>query len=201
LHWVTLSSVSATGSGIPAPALSCRLPDGTPLLVRRLMPADVPRLTALIRGGDPVSAAQPATPLLAEPAHAETLRRFLEGVGHHDRLALVAATPDGHAVGLAGAERLRSDPTVAEVAVVVAAGWQRRGVGTLLVTALARAAVEDGIRRFTALVGAARVPMSRLLARLGAPVTERVTHPLTEIEIELPPAAALVLPGNEVAPG
>jgi GNAT superfamily N-acetyltransferase len=85
--------------------------------------------------------------------------------------------------------------------VVVAAGWQRRGVGTLLVTALARAAVEDGIRRFTALVGAARVPMSRLLARLGAPVTERVTHPLTEIEIELPPAAALVLPGNEVAPG
>ncbi|HLZ36300.1 MAG TPA: GNAT family N-acetyltransferase [Mycobacteriales bacterium] len=185
--------MTATAFGTPVPALSCRLPDGTPLLVRPLVHRDVPRLVALVSG------AEPDAPLLAEPAHAETLRRFLEDVGHRDRLVLVAATLDGHAVGLAGAERVRSDRTVAEVAVAVAAGWQRRGVGTLLVTALARAAAEDGVRRFTALVRAARDPVSRLLGAVGAPVTERPAHGLTEIEIELPPAAELVPPGSEVS--
>lgn len=185
--------MTATASGTPVPALSCRLPDGTPLLVRPLVHRDVPRLVALVSG------AEPDAPLLAEPAHAETLRRFLEDVGHRDRLVLVAATLDGHAVGLAGAERVRSDRTVAEVAVAVAAGWQRRGVGTLLVTALARAAAEDGVQRFNALVRAARDPVSRLLGAVGAPVTERPAHGLTEIEIELPPAAELVPPGSEVS--
>jgi CRP-like cAMP-binding protein len=61
-----------------------------------------------------------------------------------------------------------ADPTVAEVAFIVGDEYQRRGIGTFLLEALAVAARSDGIRRFTARVLSDNVPMRRILDQYGA---------------------------------
>ena len=54
--------------------------------------------------------------------------------------------------------RLHDDPEAAEVAIVVADDWQRRGVGSPLSELLAARARGRGIRRFTATMAATTCP-------------------------------------------
>jgi RimJ/RimL family protein N-acetyltransferase len=75
--------------------------------------------------------------------------RHLAHVDGLDRVALVAERPDGRPVGIARYVRDPRDAGAAEVAVAVVDGWQRRGVGKQLVTALAAWARGVGVRRFT----------------------------------------------------
>ena len=62
--------------------------------------------------------------------------------------------------------RLHQDPEAAEVAIVVADDWHRRGVGTALTEQLAAEARRLGIRRFTATMAADNVAAHRLMGRL-----------------------------------
>ena len=80
------------------------------------------------------------------------VRRALLAVDGWDHVALVAVSGRGEPVGIA---RLIRDPVrshEAEIAFEVVDAWQGRGVGRLLLTALAERATDVGVRRVRALV-------------------------------------------------
>ncbi|MEU4144269.1 GNAT family N-acetyltransferase [Streptomyces parvulus] len=79
-----------------------------------------------------------------------SLLEQLLDLDHRQREALIAMADDQ----ILGVARYAADddPSRAEVAVVVADEWQRRGIAAQLVTRLAGTAVEHGIRTFTASV-------------------------------------------------
>jgi RimJ/RimL family protein N-acetyltransferase len=81
-----------------------------------------------------------------EQAHPE---RLLD-LDHHDREAVVAVV-DGEIVGVARYARWPGTDR-ADLAVVVADDWQRQGLATRMLSALAQRADESGIRTFTASV-------------------------------------------------
>ncbi len=114
------------------------------------------------------------------------LRYFTE-VDHHDHEALVALDPEtGEGVGVARYVRSRDDPSVAELAVAVIDDWQRRGVGSRLVTALADRAREEGIRSFTGLVLADNELMLDLLKELGEVEVSDPDAGAVQVTVELP---------------
>lgn len=74
---------------------------------------------------------------------------WLVNVDHWHHEALIAYSPPPRApIGIARYVRL-DEFDVAEVAVEVVDGWQRRGVGTALMSALYERAIRAGIRRVT----------------------------------------------------
>jgi len=76
----------------------------------------------------------------------ERLRESVARIDHHDREA-VAAVEGAHVVGVAEYSRAPGS-AVADMAIVVADAWQRQGLGTRLVAALAERAAEEGIEGF-----------------------------------------------------
>jgi len=83
------------------------------------------------------------------------MRRTLLDVDGRDRVAVVAEVgAAGHAVpiGIARMSRDPDRPAEAEIAVVTVDAWHRRGVGRLLVGAVAERACARGVRRLTARV-------------------------------------------------
>lgn len=96
--------------------------------------------------------------------------RYLTEVDQDTHVALVALPrgEDGPGLGVARYVRLREDPSVAEAAVVVVDDWQGRGVGTLLLAALATRAVASGVRQFRNYVLAENTQMLTLFDQLGA---------------------------------
>jgi GNAT superfamily N-acetyltransferase len=76
----------------------------------------------------------------------DTFQASLLRIDHHDREA-VAAVVGGEVVGVAQYTRTRGTRQ-AEMAIVVTDDWQRQGLGTRLVAALADRAVAAGIDAF-----------------------------------------------------
>lgn len=101
--------------------------------------------------------------------------RYLTEVDGVDHVAIVATT-ESHdlkseiGLGVARFIRLKDEPSVAEAAVTVADEAQRRGIGKLLLIALATIARARGIRTIRGEVLASNAPMRRLLGELGAEV-------------------------------
>jgi RimJ/RimL family protein N-acetyltransferase len=161
------------------------LPDGTPLLVRRIAPEDAP---ALAEGFTRLSQESRRLRFLTPKPRLSTAElHYFTAVDGHRHEALVAVDPPtGEGVGVARFVRDESDPRRAEVAVTVADDWQQRGVATLLLDRLSDRAREEGVKRFTALVSADNRGMHRLLEHLGTPLH---LHPMGgeagEYEIEL----------------
>jgi nucleotide-binding universal stress UspA family protein/RimJ/RimL family protein N-acetyltransferase len=112
---------------------------------------------------------------------------YLTDVDHHRHEALVAIEP-GTSEGLGVARFIRTDEGQAELAVTVVDDWQGRGVGGVLLDALADRARAEGIRRFTATVLTSNEEARALVGRLG--VTHR-TYQGSELilEIDLPEKA------------
>lgn len=89
----------------------------------------------------------------------------LDGVNHD---ALGAADPEtGHGIAIARFVRSTDDPTHAEIALAIADPWQHRGLGSLLLSALATRARAVGITHFTGLVLADNIGMLKLFEHLG----------------------------------
>ena len=97
--------------------------------------------------------------------------RILAHVDHDRNAAVVAAGSDA---GLVGVARYGTPPGAdeAEIAVVVEDGWQRKGLGTILLSALLEHGRSRGISRFLAHVLADNQRMLHLIGRLGT-LTER----------------------------
>ncbi len=134
--------------------------------------------------------------LAAKPELTEADARYLVQVDGCDHYALVATLVGGlrddpePIVAVARYIRLPGDPQAAEFAIVVGDLLQRQGLATELLTRLAQAAAARGVRRFTATMLSDNVAIHRLLARIGAaPPSLHRFGSVTEIEVELPPAA------------
>lgn len=112
--------------------------------------------------------------------------RQLTNVDGHDRVALVAETPDGRPVGVARFVR-NPDGESADVAVTVIDDWQGKGVGTLLATSLAARAQQVGIRRFILLIAPDNKAALRLMHRFsGAARWNTVDRYAAEFTVTLP---------------
>jgi len=154
-----------------------RLPDGTPVLLRLVGPADREKLLAgFARLSDESRYARFFTAMPRLPD--ATLDRLLHTDGWN-HLAIGAEADDGLAqaegYGIARFIRLEEAPDVAEAAVVVVDHMQRRGLGKLLLSRLAAAAHERGITRFRAEILRTNQPMISLLHELDG-----AAHPTYE---------------------
>lgn len=170
-----------------------RLRDGERFAVRAMEPDDAEVVLTGFRSLSPASTrSRFFTPI---PRITPDVERELVRVDHDSRIVLLAFDGGGHLVGGARAMRDPLDRSLAEVAVTVGDGYQRRGLGSRLLRQLGRAAWDDGV---THLVGhvlvdnaAARalliangamcrleepgvlaftIPLDRRLARTHAPV-------------------------------
>lgn len=99
---------------------------------------------------------------IARPEQAGPER--LLDVDHRDREALVGVV-DGEIVGVARFARWPGTDA-AELAVVVADAWQRQGLATRMLAALAGVASSAGIRRFTLTMQADNGPVLGLVRQL-----------------------------------
>ena len=162
------------------------LGDGSTVLIRPVRSADAPvvadgfaRLSARSRQLRFLSPKKELSP-------AEL--RYFTDVDHHDHEALGALDyADGRGVGIARYIRDADDPQAAEIAVTIIDDWQGRGLGTELVAQLSGRARSEGIRRFTALVGADNPAMAGLLRNVRANLVRRDRGAL-HYEIILGPA-------------
>jgi RimJ/RimL family protein N-acetyltransferase len=115
--------------------------------------------------------------------------RYLTEVDGRDHVALVAEYPGEpvrRLIAVARFVRLQEDPDAAEVAIVVADDWQRRGLGSLLAEQLAARARGTGIRRFTATMASDNVPAHRLMTKLTQHLEEHHTGAgVSEVVLEL----------------
>ncbi|ORV62228.1 GNAT family N-acetyltransferase [Mycobacterium gastri] len=102
---------------------------------------------------------------------------------------------DGPVVAVGRFVRDNDDPALAEVALSVGDAYQRRGIGTMLLTALAIAARTDGIDRFRALVLADN-EAARALVRKLHPCWEREDPGVVTTTVQIP--ALEDLPLDEV---
>jgi RimJ/RimL family protein N-acetyltransferase len=78
----------------------------------------------------------------------------------------VAAVQDGEIVGVAQYSR-RPGATQAELAILVADGWQRQGLGTRMIASLAQTALGRGITAFAVDVQGDNYGAHRLLRRVA----------------------------------
>jgi GNAT superfamily N-acetyltransferase len=126
---------------------------------------------------------------------AEELRYFTE-VDHHDHEALVALDPaTGEGVGVARYVRSHEHPALAEMAVAVLDDWQGKGVGTRLVTALAKRARSEGIAGFTALLLAENDEMLGLMRELGEVQVLEAGLGTVNVTVDLPETGLGRIPG------
>ena len=130
--------------------ISVRLKDGTELLLRPALPGDAERF---VEGDGAFSRETLFKRFLSPGAPTDTRLAYLFEVDYVDHFVWVLAdSVDGPVVADARFIREVDEPTSAEIALTVADAYQARGVGTLVLGALAVAAHIDGIERFHALV-------------------------------------------------
>jgi len=161
--------------------------DGSVVLVRQVQSGDAPLLADGFARLS--SESRRLRFLTGKPNLTSAELRYFTEIDHHDHEALGALSPvDGRGLGIARYIRHAEDPEGAEVAVTVVDDWQRRGLGTELLSRLADRARQEGIRHFTALVAADNAPVVGLLqdSRIGFRVTHRESGAV-EYEITLPP--------------
>lgn len=185
----------------PAPASppsprALPLADGSTLLLRPIEPGDKEQLA---RGLARLSQRSRTRRFLAPVQRLSSRElRYLTELDYRDHMAWLALVarpgerPDeGTGVGVARYVRLREEPTVAEAAVVVLDEWQRRGIGTALMAALADSARANGVERFRGYVLRSNAPVVHALRELGARLQDeggnayRVDVPVPAAEVAL----------------
>jgi GNAT superfamily N-acetyltransferase len=114
------------------------------------------------------------------------IRRALLAVDGWQHVALVAVSRRGEPVGIARLIRDRLRPDEAEVAFEVVDAWHRRGVGRLLLTALAEHAERVGVQRVRALVLPENTAAAALLRSVFPVCLTRRDRDATELVCLLP---------------
>jgi RimJ/RimL family protein N-acetyltransferase len=164
-----------------------RLPDGAPILIRPIRADDKRMLEDGLRHLSNESVQRRFLTLKRSFSRAEL--QYLTEVDGRDHVALVAEYPGEPVRRLIAVGRFVRDvehPDAAEVAVVVADDWHRRGVGSQVADLLAEEARRHGVRRFTATMASDNVPAQKLMRRL---TTRLESHPagygVSEIVLDL----------------
>jgi acetyltransferase len=147
--------------------MTLRPTTGVPdLVIRRIEPSDKQGLVAGLARLSKRSVYQRF--LTPKPRFSSSELKYLTEVDFHDHYALVAvlATAPDVIVGVGRWIRSTEEPGDAEAAIVIADELQGRGVGTRLGNALADAARERDVQRFTATMLPTNVAAHRLFAKI-----------------------------------
>ena len=121
--------------------------------------------------------------------------RYLTEIDYRDHFAWVAFHEPEHeepeGVGVGRYVRLAEEPEVAEAAIAVVDAWQRKGVGTVILSLLAQTAMEHGIVVFRIYVLDDNAELVNRMEREH--ITVRHTDGVYEVDVALPleqPSAA-----------
>jgi ribosomal protein S18 acetylase RimI-like enzyme len=163
------------------------LTDGTKVLVRPIVPDDEPLLhEAVAAMSERTVYFRFFSPL---KRMSDALAHRLAVVDYNDRFALVATTnkPTGkeRIVGVARYDRVPKTD-VAETAVAVVDEFQRRALGSALMSILAKVAREHGIKTFTLIVLPENQQMLGLLRKMGWIHRAKLSGGVYDISFELP---------------
>jgi GNAT superfamily N-acetyltransferase len=161
------------------------LRDGTPVLLRPILPEDKAELLDGFRRLSPQSRYRRFLSPVDELTE-EQLRDLTE-VDYVDHFAWVAfglSAAGRPGIGVARYVRVPGEPEVAEAAVTVVDDYQGRGLGTLLLEALGAVALENGITRFRGYALEENRAILEVLEGLGAS-TEHDSPGLVRVEIDL----------------
>lgn len=165
------SSSDAPFDGDPAWRVRRLLRDGTPVTIRPVTPEDREELRRGLLELSPHSLYLRFMHVATLPT--EELLTYLTSVDQKDHVALGATieSPDlktERGIGIARFVRLEGSPETAEAAITVVDDMQRKGVATVLLVELLRAAKARGIRTIRAEVLADNETMRLILDRAGA---------------------------------
>jgi RimJ/RimL family protein N-acetyltransferase len=164
---------------------SVALPDGALLAIRPIAPGDK---AALMRTFERLSEESRYRRFFSPKQHlSEAELAYFTELDHSDREAFVAIDPESDdLVGVARYTRSPSSPQRAELAVVVADDWQRRGVARLLLERLTAHARHQGITFFSARMKSFNQAALAAIGELGE--VRELTQEATEVEalVELP---------------
>jgi protein lysine acetyltransferase len=159
--------------------------DGTRIRIRPLVPED---REILRQGYDELSEESRYRRFMGLKKLSEADLDYLTQIDYHDHFAWIAFAHDDHpehAIGVARYVRSKDNPEEAEAAVTVLDAYQNRGIGTLLLEALAAVALENSITRFIGYLLVENKPMHDVLRHLGARLA--VDSPGVErMEVDLP---------------
>ena len=149
------------------------LQDGTRVVLRGLGPSDKDALRAAFAELSLETRYMRFFSVVTEPS--EPVLRYLTSVDQEDHVAIVAVVEsldlkEEHGAGIARFVRVAGDPHVAEAAVTVTDAYQRKGLGTILLAELTRAALARGVRVFRGEVLASNEGMLQILESVGAKV-------------------------------
>src|SRR5712692_5781725 len=158
------------------------LTDGTKVHVRPIVPEDEPLLIEAVAAmSERTVYFRFFSPLKRLP---DALAHRLAVVDYNDRFAIVATThkPGGkeRIIGVARYDR------AAETAVAVVDQFQRRGLGSALLTILGKVALEHRIKTFTLIVLPENQQMLGLLRKMGWIHHAKLTGGVYEISFDLP---------------
>jgi RimJ/RimL family protein N-acetyltransferase len=159
------------------------MPGGELLRVRPIRPDDEPRLVALYDRLSRDSRYQRFFSVMRRlpPDWAH----FLANVDHRSRFALVAEEAGATETRVIAVARYEGiDGTTAEVAFAVEDRWQGKGLGTLLIVDLLRAAALNGFTRYRAFVLADNHRMLGLLVRHTSVLERRAEQGVVELLLE-----------------
>jgi len=177
---------------VPVPVT---LRDGTTAGLRPIYPGDQQELMR----GELFSAKTRYQRFLSPGQVTPALARYLTEIDYVDHFAWVAVDSADVSAGGATYVRSASDPTLADISFLINDEFQGRGLGTLLMGALAIAARRNGISRFCADVLAENAPMRAILNHAGItwePAEAGVKHGLVAVP---DPGTFGITPGTAAA--
>ncbi len=157
------------------------LKDGGCIRIRPILPEDEPRLATLYGRLSPDTAYQRFFAVMKQlPA---SWAHHFAHVDYRSRMALVAERSLEWRPELIGVARYEpsGEEDTAEVALVVQDYWQGKGLGTILLQDILRAAEANDIRRFCAQVLADNGRMLRLLAAQTHITQQETRRGVTEV--------------------
>ena len=160
-----------------------RLRDGSSAVIRPIEPDDGDRLREIWDGMSELSRRRRFLAPTGEVSDEDM--RYLVEVDHRRHDALLALDEDGRGIAVARYVRVPGDRTTAELAVVVADDWHRRGLATALLDRLSRRARENGIENYSAIVSEDNAVVLEALERAGATRTGSENGEV-ELSLEVP---------------
>ena len=164
------------------------LPDGTRLLMRMVRPSDKAALAQGLAGLSEQTRYQRF--MGPKKGFTDAELAFLTEVDGENHLAIVAgrerpgAEPEG--IGVGRVVRMQDHPESAEMGIVVADAWQRRGIGRLLLERTMAAAAERGISRIRAQLMADNGQALGLLRDFRGESEESTDHGVLTLEFPVP---------------
>jgi GNAT superfamily N-acetyltransferase len=107
-------------------------------------------------------------------------------IDHRNEVAIVGTLPAAHGEDIIAMGSYYLDPKTnrAEVAFVVEDKWQKRGIGTFLLSYLARVARRNGISGFTAEVLRDNRPMQAVISKSNCKVRSALSGDVYHYDME-----------------